>query len=95
MIKVSIKKSKRQIFGDGYVYIILGHLYVGHSSFLVWSEKILFIIFLSVGHYKFMNLSVRHHTVSVDKKNSKKLSNRHCTVSHRQIYEFIVSHKNT
>jgi hypothetical protein len=29
---------------------------------LVW--KTLFIMFLSVGHYKFMNLSVRHRTMS-------------------------------
>jgi hypothetical protein len=49
-------------------------------------------MFLSVGHYKFMNLSMRHRTVSSRQKNLKKLSSRHCAVSHRQIHKFIVSH---
>jgi hypothetical protein len=44
--------------------ISLGHLSMGQSLFVVCFKKILFTIFLSVGHYKFINLSVRYRTVS-------------------------------
>jgi hypothetical protein len=36
---------------------------VGQSSFVVWSRKHCLSCF-SPGHYKFVNLSVRHRTVS-------------------------------
>jgi hypothetical protein len=49
-------------------------------------------VFLSVEHYKFVNLSLRHRTVSSRQK-TQKMSSRHCAVSHRQIHKFIVSHR--
>jgi hypothetical protein len=42
---------------------ILRNLSVGHSSFVVWSEKHYSSYFFSVGHYKFVILSVRHRTM--------------------------------
>jgi hypothetical protein len=36
---------------------------MGHFSLLWFHLKILFVMFSSVRHYKFINLSVIHHTV--------------------------------
>jgi hypothetical protein len=57
-----------------YIYIYI-YIYIFDCGTLlvrgfVW--KILFIIFLSMGQYKFVSLFVRHRTVSNRQKNSKK-----------------------
>jgi hypothetical protein len=54
---------------------------MGHYSFMVSSEKHRSSCFLFVGHYKFVNLSMRHRTVSSRQKKLKKLSSNHCAVS--------------
>jgi hypothetical protein len=99
MAKVSYSQSSFSLFVyvfalDLVTYFEVGTFVCGTLLIrgLIW--KTLFIMFLSVGHYKFVNLSVRHRTMSSrQKKLEKNLSSRHCAMSHRQIHKFIVSHR--
>jgi hypothetical protein len=82
--------SKKQI-GGGDINLKI-NLSVDTACSLFDLKNIVRYIF-SVRHYKFMNLSVIHRTVSTGQKNRVFLFTRHCAVSKRQIHKFIVFHR--
>jgi hypothetical protein len=74
--------------------VFLREICVGITSHSWFDMKnIVRIIFLSVRHYKFINLSVRHHTVSTGQFFlSFFLPTGHCGVSQTNSQIYIVSH---
>jgi hypothetical protein len=63
-------------------FVCRAFLVCGKKNLFPW--KIMSVMFLLVEHYKFVNLFMRHRTVSTGQIIFEFFSTGHCAVSHKQ-----------